>query len=119
MSVVGLPGFLKGFFESFRNAVIYSIVYIAVIWVFAYYLGFLGSREPFAVIINGLFIFFLALFFGFGTEYGRLWLKYRNIDFSRVRPNLHELKYALLAAAIMDFAVYLLGYLLRLAKIMP
>ena len=115
MSAVVMPGFLKRLFESFRNAIIYSIAYIVVIWLVAYYLGYLGSREPLAVIFNGIFIVLYALCFGFGTEYARLSLKYRNTDFSKARRFVHNFIYAILAAVVL----YGIEYLLRFAKILP
>lgn len=110
-----MPGLLRRLFESFRNAIIYYIVYLVVILLVASYLGFLGSREPFAVFANGLTMALLALWLAFGTEYVRMWMKYRNTDFSKVRQALHHLIYAILAGALLE----LVKYLLRVAKVFP
>jgi hypothetical protein len=114
-----MPGILKRLFESFRNVIIYSIVYFVVIWLFASYLGFLSSREPFAVFANGLTMALVALWLGFGTEYARMWMKYRKTDFSRVRQALRDFTYAFIIAILAAATLQLVEYLLRVPKVSP
>ena len=119
MGAVVMPGFLKRLFESFRNAIIYSIVYFVVILLVVSYFGFLSSREPFAVFANCLTAALLALCFAFGTEYVRMWVKYRNTDFSKVRQALRDFTYAFIIAILAAATLQLAEYLLHVAKVFP
>jgi hypothetical protein len=110
-----MPGALKGIFEAFLRALVYSVVYFVIILLLGTYLRLLGSREIFVMLISGFTIALLALWLGFGTEYVRLWLKYRHTDFSSVRRFLRALIFWFVTSALWD----LLIYLLRVEKVLP
>jgi hypothetical protein len=111
--------FLGRLVKSFRNAMLYFIVYFFVIWIVAYYLGYLSSREPFTIIFSGFFIILNALCFGFGTEYARLSMKYRKTDFSKARQALRDFTYDVMVDVVANIVVLCVWYLLRLARVFP
>lgn len=90
-----------------------------VIWLFASYFGFLSSKEPFVVFLNGLTIAVLALWVAFGTEYARMWMKYRKTDLSKVRKALRDFTYAFIMAILAAATLQLLVYLWSVAKAFP